>query len=120
MKLRLNEMRRLAKKSQQEMADALGVKKRTYGSWERGEVVMNIEQLYACAVILNCSCDALLSHELPTSFTDPREAELHAIWRGLTSKGREHVLHHAKAESALERGEAEYVERSNINTGRTA
>ena len=120
MKLRLSEIRKRQHKSQKEMADALGIKVRTYGSWERGEVVMNIEQLYACAVILDCSCDALLSHDLPAQFSDPREAELHAVWKSLSPIGKDHVLHHAKAEQALERGGIEEMQLSETSDRRFA
>lgn len=120
MEIQLGRIRKCAGLSQSKMAEAVGVKVRTYGSWERGEVTMNATQLVDCARVLDCSTDEILGMPTNQYFADPREAELHAVWKGLSSKGKDHVLHHAKAEQALERGETESVERSNINTRRTA
>lgn len=78
--------------SQQEMADRLGVKKRTYGSWEREEVTFNASQLVDCARVLDCSTDEIMGHEVPTEFSDPREAELHRVWRGLDVERQDRLL----------------------------
>lgn len=120
MKNKLREIRKARRLTQQQIADAIGEKVATYRTWERGTTNFNIVQLVDCARVLDCSTDEILGLEIRTDFTDPREAELHAVWKSLTPTGREHVLHHAKAESALEQGEAKSVERSNINTRRTA
>ncbi len=79
----LKSIRKSRKLSQQDMADKLGVKVSRYGSWERNERMPSLEQAFACAVILDCSIDALVGHDVPATFTDPREAELHRVWCGL-------------------------------------
>jgi DNA-binding XRE family transcriptional regulator len=92
MALRLGEIRKRAGIDQQSMADAVGVKKRTYGSWERGEVKMNIAQLVKCARILDCSTDEILGLPINQSFSDPHEAELHRVWQGLDRERQDRLL----------------------------
>ena len=64
MKLRLKAIRTERGLTQDEMAEKLGIKSRTYGSWERGEVMLNLEQAYNCAQVLECTIDDLV-RELP-------------------------------------------------------
>lgn len=105
MKLNLSSVRIRAGLSQQDMADALGIKKRTYGSWERGEVTFNAAQLVECARILDCSTDEILGREIPVNFSDPREAELHRVWRGLDVERQDRLLANAHdMEKALDWG----------------
>ena len=104
MDLKLKAIRELRGLTQQEMADRVGVKIRTYGTWERGERTLNAQQLVDCACALDCSTDELLGLDIRASFADPREAELHRIYHGLSRQGRNLVLRSAQAEYALERG----------------
>lgn len=96
MKNDLKVLRRRAKLTQQQMADALGEKVATYGTWERGTTTMSAAQLLRCAEILDCSTDAILCHEVPTEFDDWREAELHKVWRGLDAERKDRLLADAK------------------------
>ena len=91
MEIHLKEMRRRAGMSQADVAEKLGVKLRTYGSWERGEANMSIEQAAKCAVILNCSIDEIAGMPLhdPSSFATERERELHQHYGHLSDEGRE-------------------------------
>ena len=121
MKLQLMKLRKDAGyKSRDAFAEKLGVNKHTYRSWETGAAQMNAEQLLMCAIALDCSCDAILGREIPTEFSDPREAELHAVWKSLSNDGKNHVLHHARAESALERGGEEEPQQSKAGSRRSA
>ena len=92
MDTRLGTLRKRTGLSQAEMAEKVGVKLRTYGSWERGEVVMNIEQLVDCARVLDCSTDEILGMPIRTVFSDPREAELHRVWHGLDRERQDRLL----------------------------
>jgi len=85
-------MRKHAGLNQRQMADAIGVKLRTYGSWERGEVNMSITQLVDCARVLDCSTDEILGMPIRSTFSDPREAELHRVWRGLDRERQDRLL----------------------------
>lgn len=75
MELQLKKFRKAAKLNQQQMADKLGVLKRTYGSWERQEVEMSLKQAFECAVILGCSIDDLVGYTPPieSRLPDPKE-----------------------------------------------
>lgn len=66
---------------------------------------MNAEQLFTCAVALDCSIDEIVGHDVPTEFSDPREAELHRVWRGLDVERQDRLLGVAHdMESAIDRG----------------
>ena len=60
MALKLRELREQAGYSQKDAADALGVKVRTYGSWEREEVRMSLEQAFDVSRLFNCTLDDLV------------------------------------------------------------
>ncbi len=45
--------------TQSEMADALGVKHRTYGSWERGEAGLSLSMAAECVKLLGCTLEDL-------------------------------------------------------------
>lgn len=95
MELRLGTLRKRAGLSQKEMADAVGVKVRTYGSWEREEVTMSVSQLVDCARVLDCSTDEILGMPIRTAFSDPREAEIHRVWQGLDNERKERLVANA-------------------------
>lgn len=78
------------------MADAIGEKIATYRTWERGTTNFNVAQLVACARVLDCSCDEILGMEIKTEFSDPREAELHRVWRGLDRERQDRLLGDAR------------------------
>ena len=92
MELQLQQIRKRAGLSQQQMADALGIKKRTYGSWERQEVSLSLEQAYDCAVILDCSIDAIAGYTPPVSYADPAQEALNGYWESMNDDGRERLL----------------------------
>lgn len=92
MELQLQQIRKRAGLSQQQMADALGIKKRTYGSWERQEVSLSLEQAYDCAVILGCSIDAIAGYTPPVSYADPAQEALNGYWDSMNDDGRERLL----------------------------
>lgn len=92
MELQLQQIRKSAGLSQQQMADALGIKKRTYGSWERQEVSLSLEQAYDCAVILGCSIDAIAGYDPPVSYSDPAQAALNGYWESMNDDGRRRLL----------------------------
>lgn len=96
MELQLQKMRKRKGLSQQQMADALGIKKRTYGSWERQEVSLSLEQAYDCAVILGCSIDSIAGYEPPVSYSDPGQEMLNECWESMNTKGRSALLNSAE------------------------
>ena len=92
METQLGSIRKRKGLNQKQMADAVGVKVRTYGSWERGEVNMSVTQLVNCARVLDCSTDEILGMPIRSTFSDPREAELHRVWRGLDRERQDRLL----------------------------
>lgn len=59
MQIMLKEIRKRNSLTQAELAEMLGVKLPTYRTWERGTTMMNLEQAYNCAVVLNCTIDEI-------------------------------------------------------------
>lgn len=99
-----------SKMNQQEMADILGVKKRTYGSWERGEAMINLEYAFKCAVILGCSIDEIAGRSTgPTSNSgDADQQLLNECYESMSDEGKKTLL---KVASSLEKDAANRVEK---------
>ena len=57
MQLKLYDARKRAKLSQQEVADILGISRNSYGQKERGDVLFNLEEMFALSELLNRSLD---------------------------------------------------------------
>ena len=89
MEINLQKIRKRRKLSQAEVANALGVKIRTYGSWERGEAMLNLEQAFNCAVVLGCTIDEIagLDRERLRS-PDPRRRAMVDAYDALTDDGK--------------------------------
>ena len=109
MEIHLQEMRKRAGLKQAEVARILGVKVRTYGSWERGEAMMSLEQACNCAVVLDCSIDEIAGRPLrdPSEFSDPREAELHRCYRSCDRDRQDRLLDTARDFAGMSRDVAE-------------
>lgn len=92
--LQLKRLRRAAGiRTQKEMAEKLGEKERTYASWERGEVTMNLEQAYNVAVILGCTLNELVGMETPShQYADPRQEELNRCWEQLDPERQDRII----------------------------
>ena len=88
MELQLKRLRKQAGFTQDEMAAILGIKKRTYGSWERQEATMNLEQAYDCAVALGCTLNDLVGMKSDRSFTDPRQASINGHFETFNDSGK--------------------------------
>lgn len=59
MQIKLYEVRKRAKLSQQEVADILGISRNSYGQKERGDVPFNLVEMFALSGLLNTSLDDL-------------------------------------------------------------
>lgn len=101
MEIKLMEFRKAAGfKNRDVFAEKIGVNKYTYRSWESGAAMMNAEQIWNCAVALNCTPNDLLGwyDEHPedrplsppaTAATDPMAADLVRHFSNLSEEGRE-------------------------------
>ena len=109
MEIPLKEMRRERGLKQKEIAEKLGVDWITYGSWERGERIINLEQTRNCAVVLDCSIDEIAGRPLrdPSEFSDPREAELHRCYRSCDRKRQDRLLDTSRGFAGMSRDVAE-------------
>ena len=92
MKLQLKELRKKAGLNQQQMADKLGIPKRTYGSWERQEVEINLKQAFDCAVILECSIDELVGYTPPIEYSDSDQEALNGYYESMNDDGKKKLL----------------------------
>ena len=59
MQIKLYQVRKQAKLSQQEVADILGISRNSYGQKERGDVLFNLEEMFALSELLDVSLDDL-------------------------------------------------------------
>ena len=92
--LQLKRLRKQAGiRSQREMAELVGEKERTYASWERGEVTMNLEQAYNVAVVLKCTLNDLVGMRSPEqTYIDPRQAELNRCFEALDPERQDRLI----------------------------
>lgn len=95
MELQLKRIRESKKIKQSEMASLLSslmgreIKVRTYGSWERQEVTMDLEQAYYCAVVLDCTIDEIAGMPAkPRSYTDPGQRQINDQYEDMNARGR--------------------------------
>lgn len=109
MEIQLKEMRKKRGLRQKEIAEQLGVDWRTYGSWERGERMINLEQAYNCAVALNCSIDEIAGRPLriTSEFSDPREVELRRFYHSCDRERQDRLLDTARDFAGMSRDVAE-------------
>lgn len=104
MEIHLRELRNKAGISQEEMAERLGVKTSRYGTWERGDRMLSLEQAYNCALVLGCTIDEIAGYEHAgpaARFADPYQAELHECYEASTPDGRSVILGTARGQREL-------------------
>lgn len=65
MNLQIKQMRKRSGLNQKDVAAAIGVPVRTYGSWERGERNINLEDACLIADVLRCTLDELVGRKPP-------------------------------------------------------
>ncbi|MBR3690575.1 MAG: helix-turn-helix transcriptional regulator [Eggerthellaceae bacterium] len=98
MNLQLQRLRKKAGiKTQKAMADKLGIPERTYASWERQEVMMNLEQAYNCAVALGCTLNDLVGMKDPERNLSKDEERIIDTYRSVTVHGKKAMLSNTKA-----------------------
>lgn len=108
MNLHLQRLRKKAGfRTQRDMAEKLGIPERTYASWEREEVMMNLEQAYNCAVALGCTLNDLVGMEDPRQSLSEEEKVIVDTYRSVTVHGKKAMLSNTKAVRA------DYMPKSN-------
>ena len=98
MELRLKDIRNQRGLSQDDMARALAIKKSRYGTWERGERMMSLEQAYNCALALGCTLNDLvgMKSESVDVLSDDEKAIVET-YREVTVHGKRAMLSNTKA-----------------------
>jgi len=100
MELQLKRLRKeFGYKTQGELAVALGVPERRYASWERGEVMMNLEQACRICDVLGCTLDELVGRGFSkpiTNYADEGQRHLDEVYGALSDEGREKVVGYAE------------------------
>ena len=95
MELQLERIRKSRGIKQAEMARKLSslmgkeIKTRTYGSWERQEVTMNLEQAYYCAVALDCTIDEIAGRKVLYTYIDMRKQRMNEAYDCLSDQEKE-------------------------------
>lgn len=104
MDLQLKKIRNLRGLSQDEMAQALGIKTSRYGTWERGERAMSFSQAIACSEILGCSLDELAGRKPPgeSNGCDPTLKRITENFESMNSTGRERLAEQAEMMASSE------------------
>ncbi|MBQ9005826.1 MAG: helix-turn-helix transcriptional regulator, partial [Atopobiaceae bacterium] len=72
----IKKMRERKGMTQQEVADALGIKKPRYGDWERETREINLRDAIRLAELFGCSLDELAGRPWPTQGLSPEERAL--------------------------------------------
>ena len=94
----IKKMRERAGMNQQEVADALGIKKPRYGDWERETTTLNLRDAIRLADLFGCTLDELAGRPWPSEGLQPDERELLDAYRSATDAGRKLIDLAARAE----------------------
>lgn len=79
---------------QKDVAEKLGMPVRRYGSYERGERTLSLEDAARIADVFDCSLDELAGRDWhqASDYADPRQAELNRCWELLDPERQDRIL----------------------------
>ena len=103
MDLQLKRIRESRGIKQSEMAERLSslmgkeIKVRTYGSWERQEVMIDLEQAYYCAMVLDCTLDDIAGMRVEYSYLDIRQEKLNRAFDSLSDASKTEISNVAQS-----------------------
>lgn len=98
--LRLKEIRKTAKLTQNDIANVLGTTREAYGMYESGKRQISLKVLDDLAQYYNVSIDYLVGRV----DSEKEEMELLETYRKLDSRGKQTILSLAKIEMQLSKG----------------
>ena len=109
--LRLRALREAKGLKQNQMPELVGTTARIYGSWERGETPILLEDAFKCAQVLGCTPNDLCGwppglNEGAADNLDPEEGELLYCYRQSTEKRRSKILETARDQAELSQAQA--------------
>ena len=106
MMFRIKELRTRYGFSQKDVAERLGMPVRRYGSYEREERSLSLEDAAMIADVFGCTLDELAGREWsPSEYSDPRQAELNRCWDECEEGDRTAILRVAKSFAAQEKSD---------------
>ena len=106
MMFRIKELRTRYGFSQKDVAERLGMPVRRYGSYEREERSLALEDAAMIADVFGCTLDELAGREWsPSEYSDPRQAELNRCWDECEEGDRTAILRVAKSFAAQEKSD---------------
>lgn len=89
MELKMKQLRVARGLSQKEVAALAGMQVRRYGSYERGERSITLDDAAKIADALQCSLDELAGRKWPQNlFADPRQTQLNADYEYMDEPGK--------------------------------
>lgn len=113
----IKKMRERAGMTQQEVADALGVKKSRYGDWERETREVNLRDAITIADLFHCTLDELVGRKPrlqgtgAESFTESEERIVSA-YRSATPQGRAAIEAVAQSQEGMVGQSESHLEQS--------
>lgn len=106
MMFRIKELRTRYGFSQKDVAERLGMPVRRYGSYEREERSLSLEDAAMIADVFGCTLDELAGRDFPApEYSDPRQAELNKCWGECEEGDRTAILRVAKSFAAQEKSD---------------
>ena len=108
MELKIKEMRKARKMTQQQLADAIGASKRQIGAWERGENELPMDYAVSIADLFDCTVDdvagrvvyAVVSLDDQSKKQSNEADELLDLYRSMTDEGRYQLMVYARGLAA--------------------
>lgn len=97
MQIFLKQIRNEKRYTQQEVADAVGVKLATYRTWENGSRMPSFAQIVACAEFLECTTDELAGRVVLREYGDPRQEMLNMCFENMNGKGKDLLVSVARS-----------------------
>lgn len=96
MELELKKLRKRANfKTQEAAALAIGVPKRRYESWERGEAMLSLEQACKICDVFECSLAELVGRS-DSQYPDKRQADLNGYYESMNEERRTAITETAR------------------------
>lgn len=93
MQFAIKKMRNLAGMTQQQVADALDIKKPRYGDWERETREINLRDAIKLADLFHCTLDELAGRDFPaTTSLAPDEQQLVDTYRSAPDGQKPSIL----------------------------
>lgn len=109
--LKMKELRKLRKLTQNQLAMMIGETDRVVGAWERGETALPLDSAYKIAIALGCSVNDLCGWPEGKNegrvFEDDFEEELLRCYRASTPDRQDRILDTARDAAAMSKEMAE-------------